>query len=101
MFLVPRRTDRRTTLSKKTKTALTRRRLAKAPASLPGFTPHPFRIYRTDRLAELFDVDRATIYRWRQSGVLPPFVEFGGIKGLTERQLAEVMQQRGAADAAR
>jgi predicted DNA-binding transcriptional regulator AlpA len=65
----------------------------------PNFQPHPFRIYRTERLAELFDVDRATIWRWRINGTLPPFVEIGGIRGLTEQQLGEVMRQRGAADA--
>jgi predicted DNA-binding transcriptional regulator AlpA len=82
-------------LSKKTKTALGRRRLRNAPESLPAaFHPHPFRLYRTERLAELFGVDRGTVWRWRKAGLLPPFVELGGIRGLTEQQVAEVLKQR-------
>ena len=86
-------------MSKKTKTA--RRRVTAAPEPVPpAFTAHPFRLYRPKRLAELFDVDRATIYRWRQSGVLPPFVEFGGV-GAHEQQLQQVQQQREVAEAER
>lgn len=55
---------------------------------------HPFRLYRVGRLAELLDVNASTIWRWRQSGVLPPPVEIGGIHGWTEQQIAELMQRR-------
>jgi predicted DNA-binding transcriptional regulator AlpA len=90
-------------LSKKSKTALGRRRLRNAPTSLPAtlsprqpptFSPHPHRLYRVERLADLFDVDRATIWRWRKAGLLPPFVEIGGVSGLTEEQVSEVLKQR-------
>lgn len=56
--------------------------------------PHPLRLYRVGRLAELFDVDRATIWRWRKSGVLPLFVKIGGIEGLTEQQVQKLLEQR-------
>jgi predicted DNA-binding transcriptional regulator AlpA len=93
-------------MSKKTRAALGRRQLSNAPQSVPAlapqslppvFHPHPFRLYRTERLAELFGVDRATIWRWQKSGVLPPFVEIGGVRGLTEEQVAQVLAQRGGA----
>lgn len=56
--------------------------------------PNPFRLYRTERLAELFDVDPSTIWRWRKSGELPPPVEIGGVHGWTEEQLREVIERR-------
>ena len=55
--------------------------------------PSPYRIFRTNRLAELFDVDPSTIWRWRQDGTLPQFVKVGGVSGLTEVQLAEVHEK--------
>ena len=57
-------------------------------------SPHPFQLFRTDRLAQLFDVNESTIWRWRQNGVLPAFVEIGGIRGLTSEQVAQVLAQR-------
>lgn len=32
----------------------------------------PLRVYRTARLARLFDVSTVTIWRWRKIGKLPP-----------------------------
>jgi predicted DNA-binding transcriptional regulator AlpA len=88
-------------MSKKTKSALGRRQISNAPESLPPtFHPHPFRIYRPERLAELFGVDRATIWRWRKAGLLPPFVQIGGVSGLTEEQVSEVLKQRATEEAA-
>ena len=60
----------------------------------PKNTPSPFRIYRTHRLAELLDVDPSTIWKWRQSGVLPQPVQIGGIHGWTEDQLQELYARR-------
>ena len=56
--------------------------------------PNPYRFYRVGALAQLFSVNRSTIWRWRRSGVLPPFVKFGSLLGLTESQLAEVIQRQ-------
>jgi predicted DNA-binding transcriptional regulator AlpA len=65
--------------------------------------PHPFALFRTNRLAQLFGVRRETIFRWRKSGVLPPFTRIGGILGLTGEQVARLLdqRQREAADASR
>ncbi len=54
---------------------------------------NPLRLYRTLRLAKLWDVDPATIWRWRQQGILPPPVHVGGITGWTEGQLKAVMAE--------
>lgn len=55
-----------------------------------SYRPHPLRFYRPTRLALLFDVDPSTIWRWEQTGVLPPFVDLGpGVRGLTEEMLKE------------
>jgi predicted DNA-binding transcriptional regulator AlpA len=52
-------------------------------------------IIRPKRLAELFDVNMTTIWRWRKAGVLPPPVQIGpGIKGWTEDEIAELIEQR-------
>jgi hypothetical protein len=58
------------------------------------FGANPNRIYRPGRLAELFDVDGTTIWRWSKNGTLPQFVEIGGIRGLTEQQVTELLEQR-------
>lgn len=68
----------------------------------PPFDPdaHPLRLYRPRRLAHLLDVDESTVWRWRKSGVLPPPVEIGGVRGWTEAQLQAVFaRRREAADA--
>ena len=62
--------------------------------SHPSHNPTPYRFYRVGALAQLFSVNRSTIWRWRRSGVLPPFVKFGSLLGLTESQLAEVIQRQ-------
>ncbi len=51
---------------------------------------HPLQLFRVGRLAEIFDVDPSTIFRWRKEGVLPPFREVGGVRGLTGEQITEV-----------
>jgi len=71
--------------------------LAKARANKPS----PFRIYRTHRLAELFDVDPSTIWKWRQNGTLPEPVRIGGVHGWTEDQLEELFARRRRGAAAR
>ena len=62
-----------------------------------GLNPPPFELFRVGRLAELLHVNRATIWRWRQSGVLPPFVKIGGVEGLTGAQVAQLLDQRSEA----
>jgi predicted DNA-binding transcriptional regulator AlpA len=53
------------------------------------------RLIRPGRLAALLDVDPATIWRWAQSGVLPPPVEFSpGVRGWTQQQIEELLEQR-------
>lgn len=61
----------------------------KLPASM---TPaiHPLQIYRSGRLAQLFDTDKSTIWRWRKDGTLPPFTKIGGVEGLTGQQLLDL-----------
>jgi hypothetical protein len=59
------------------------------------FSASRFRLYRTYRLAELFDVHPATIWRWRQTGVLPePAAKIGGIEAWTDAQIAPLIEQR-------
>lgn len=68
------------------------------PANATGeqsHQPHPLRFYRVGRLAELFGVCRETIWRWEQNGVLPPFRRVGSLRGLTEQQVQQVLEQRG------
>jgi hypothetical protein len=55
---------------------------------------HPLQIFRRRRLAEIFDVDECTIWRWRQNSTLPPFVKVGRVCGLTGEQVQEVLKQR-------
>jgi predicted DNA-binding transcriptional regulator AlpA len=61
---------------------------------------HPFQLYRTETLAKLLSVNRATIWRMRQRGELPPFVRVGSIYGLTGAQLAKILAQPDAVLAA-
>jgi hypothetical protein len=63
----------------------------KRRARLQEAHPHPYALYRTGRLAELFDVDPSTIWKWRKTGVLPPFKEIAGVRGLTGKQLAKLL----------
>ena len=58
----------------------------------------PVQLFRPSQLAEIFDCDPATIWRWRQSGVLPEFTRVGpGIEGLTGKQVKEILEGRGRA----
>jgi hypothetical protein len=59
----------------------------------------PLKLIRPGRLAQLWDVDPSTIWRYRKDGILPPPVQVGCIEGWTEDQLKAVMrprQQKGA-----
>jgi hypothetical protein len=59
------------------------------------FSASRFRLYRTYRLAELFDVHPATIWRWRKLGILPePAAKIGGIEAWTDAQIAPLIEQR-------
>lgn len=60
-----------------------------SPPSVPAASPH--KLYRTYRLAELFDVDRTTIYRWRKKGKLP-FARVGDFWAVTEANLQRVLR---------
>ena len=64
------------------------------------YQAHPLRLYRSSRLAKLFGVDESTIWRWKQSGVLPPpAAKFPGFEAWTEEQLVDrVRQARGEAE---
>jgi hypothetical protein len=48
---------------------------------------HPLALYRPGRICRLLDIDKATLRRRRQRGLIPPFAVVGGIKGLTGEQL--------------
>jgi predicted DNA-binding transcriptional regulator AlpA len=60
----------------------------------PNNDPHPFKLYRPARVAELFDCDVTTVWRWRRKGVLPPPVKFEGVVGWTHSDIADVLAQR-------
>jgi predicted DNA-binding transcriptional regulator AlpA len=82
--------------SPKSRRSSQRREAAPAHASKPATShnPSPYKIFRVSRLAELFGVDRITIWRWSKTGVIPPLVRLGGISGLTEDQVAHVLEQQ-------
>jgi predicted DNA-binding transcriptional regulator AlpA len=76
-----------------------RERRAAMRRTLPGDPDarlNPFVIFRPQRLADLLDVDRTCIWRWRQNGTLPPPVEIAGIKGWTWAQIEHLFAQRSA-----
>jgi hypothetical protein len=96
--------------------SIPRRRINQAPAPRPARAPavniaantnaqaheiHPFELYRVGRLARLFDVDRATIWRWKRDGKLGPWVRIGGIEAMTGERVAALLaqSQQGASDA--
>jgi hypothetical protein len=54
---------------------------------------HPFKLYRVGTLAKLLCVDRSTIWRMRQRGQLPRFVQVGSICGLTGAQLRKILAE--------
>jgi predicted DNA-binding transcriptional regulator AlpA len=54
----------------------------------------PFTLFRVNRLATIFDCDRATIWRWRRDGVLPEPISVGGITGWTHSQIEHLIAQR-------
>jgi predicted DNA-binding transcriptional regulator AlpA len=53
----------------------------------------PLKLIRQSRLAELFDINRATLWVWIQKGILPKPLTIGGIKGWPESQLLDVLQR--------
>jgi predicted DNA-binding transcriptional regulator AlpA len=59
----------------------------------PAARLNPFILFRPQRLAELLDVDRSCIWRWRRDGVLPEPVEIGGVKGWTFAQIEHLIAQ--------
>jgi hypothetical protein len=77
-----------------------RRKKAIARNKRPMPALHVLQLYRPGRLAQIFDVDESTIFRWRKSGVLPEFVEVGGIRGLTGVQVQAVLDGHKADEAA-
>src|SRR5689334_7462536 len=70
-----------------------RKRAERRARDKTAHVANPLRLYRPSRLAELFDVDESTIWRWRIKGVLPAFTQIGGIRGLTEQQVEQVLAQ--------
>ena len=54
---------------------------------------NPLRLYRTHRLAELFDVNPSTIWKWRKRGILPEPICFGGVHAWTEPQLEALFKK--------
>ena len=50
----------------------------------------PLRFYRPSKVAEVFGVDPATVWRWyAKDGVLPPPRKVGGIRGWWEDEIYE------------
>jgi hypothetical protein len=86
-------------LSRKPRLKQRKRVSQKRAAFATPLPAHPLAFYRTDRLAQIFDVRRETIWRWRKAGLLPPFVKIGNIEGLTGEQILRIyaQRQRGAA----
>jgi len=77
-----------------------RSELAQQRKAARDLQPNPMRLYRTYRLARLFDVDPATIWRWKQEGILPPpAVKFPGFEAWTEQQIAGVIAAQGVTNA--
>jgi predicted DNA-binding transcriptional regulator AlpA len=56
------------------------------------------RLIRPSRLAALLDCDRSTVSRWQQTGVLPPPVQIGGVRGWFEHDLRELLERRQATE---
>jgi predicted DNA-binding transcriptional regulator AlpA len=62
------------------------------------FADSPYRLYRTRRICELFDVDASTVWRWQRTGVLPPPIQVGGVKGWPEPVIQGLLKQQEATD---
>jgi predicted DNA-binding transcriptional regulator AlpA len=62
----------------------------------PDARLNPFTIFRPQRLSELLDVDRSTVWRWRRDGTLPEPIEIGSIRGWTFAQIEHLLAQRSA-----
>jgi DNA-binding transcriptional MerR regulator len=48
---------------------------------------HPHALDRPNRIAQILNVDKSTLWRWEQRGLLPSFVRIGGSRGLTGEYL--------------
>jgi predicted DNA-binding transcriptional regulator AlpA len=48
-------------------------------------------LVRPSRLAALLDCDRSTISRWQKTGVLPPAVQLGGVRGWPAHQIQQLL----------
>ena len=66
------------------------RKLARNQRPIPQL--HALQLFRVGRLAQLFDVDPSTIWRWKRDGKLPPFKEVCGIEGLTGQQVMTLLK---------
>jgi hypothetical protein len=86
---------RRTARPRKSKTQLKRQRSIAHFAGLAAQTsPHVLRLYRRGLLAAPLGVDQTTIWRWRKSGVLPPLIQVGSVRGWTQEMIEGVLRQR-------
>jgi predicted DNA-binding transcriptional regulator AlpA len=54
----------------------------------------PLRLYRIKELANVFHIDRATLWRWRREGTFPKPIAVGGVLVWTEQQLAAFLAER-------
>jgi hypothetical protein len=54
---------------------------------------HVHALYRPGRLCVLFDIDKSTLTRWAKKGLLPPYTEINGVKGLTGQQIMDFYAQ--------
>lgn len=76
--------------SKQTKSKPSRR-----PRPPLGQRLNPIRIVRPHRLAELLGVNPSTIWRWQQTGVLPPPIRVSdGVHGWLEAEISELLESR-------
>lgn len=72
------------------------RRRAWPPVIAADKVIHPLAIYRPGRVAEIFDIDEATVWRWwAKLKILPPPIEFSpGIHGWTHTQISKLIAKR-------
>jgi predicted DNA-binding transcriptional regulator AlpA len=77
-----------------------REKAARKQRQLAATAHHPLRLYRVARLATLLDVNEATLWKWRQRGILPEPVKIGSIEGWTRQQIEYLLTPQGSADRA-
>jgi predicted DNA-binding transcriptional regulator AlpA len=73
-----------------------RRKPVVARRPLPPLPFNPLAIFRTSRVAQIFDCDASTIWRWwAKLKILPPPTEFSpGVSGWTGQQISEFQESR-------